>query len=84
MTFPRQQCTKLHNTNPIERPDKDVKRRADDVRIFTSEASIIRLIGAALSEQNDAWQSASRNMMVEPFAQTDAEEIDPILNIKPA
>ena len=46
-----------------------------------NEASIMRLIGAVLFEQNDEWQTASRYMMVEAFAQIDKEEIDPILSI---
>lgn len=45
------------------------------------EAVIIRLIGAVLFEQNDEWQTSSRYMMVEAFAQIDKEEIDPILSI---
>lgn len=40
MSFPRQ-----HRTNPIERLNKDVKRRADAVGVFPSAASIMRLIG---------------------------------------
>jgi transposase-like protein len=69
MSFPRQHRTKLHSTNPIERLNKEVKRRADVVGIFPNEASITRLIGAVLFEQNDEWQIASRYMMVEAFAQ---------------
>jgi transposase-like protein len=68
MSFPRQHRTKLHSTNPIERLNKEVKRRADVVGIFPNEASITRLIGAVLFEQNDEWQIASRYMMVEAFA----------------
>lgn len=68
-------------TNPIERLNKEVKRRADVVGIFPNEASIMRLIGAVLFEQNDEWQTSSRYMMVEAFAQIDKEEIDPILSI---
>ena len=41
----------------------------------------MRLIGAVLFEQNDEWQTSSRYMMVEAFAQIDKEEIDPILSI---
>jgi putative transposase len=81
MAFPRQHRTKLHSTNPIERLNKEVKRRADVVGIFPNEASIMRLIGAVLLEQNDEWQTSSRYMMVEAFAQIDKEEIDPILSI---
>ncbi|MCE8556908.1 transposase [Ruegeria pomeroyi] len=57
----------LH-TNPIERLNKEVKRRADVAGIFPNEASIMRLIGAVLFEQSDEWQAASRYMMVEAFA----------------
>ena len=46
-----------------------------------NEASIIRLIGAVLFEQNDEWQTANRYMMVEAFTQIDKEEIDPIHSI---
>ena len=81
MSFPRQHRTKLHSTNPIERLNKEVKRRADVVGIFPNEASIMRLIGAVLFEQNDERLTASRYMMVEAFAQIDKEEIDPILSI---
>lgn len=81
MSFPAQHRAKLHSTNPIERLNKEVKRRADVVGIFPNEASITRLIGAVLFEQNDEWQTASRYMMVEAFAEIDHEETDPILSL---
>ena len=58
--FPRWHRKKLHSTNPIERLDKEVRRRADVVGIVPNETSIMRLIGAGPFEQNDAWQTASR------------------------
>ncbi|TRD19863.1 transposase, partial [Palleronia caenipelagi] len=76
-----------------ERLNKEVKRRADVVGFGPSfepmavrpslpnEASIIRLIGAVLFEQNDEWQTASRYMQVEAFTQIDHEQTDPILSI---
>ena len=55
LDFPEQHRSKLHSTNPLERLNKEVKRRADVVGIFPCEASIIRLIGAVLLEQNDVY-----------------------------
>jgi len=69
MAFPPQHRTKLHSTNPLERLNKEVKRRADVVGIFPSEASIIRLIGAVLLEANDEWQMQHRYMGVEAMGE---------------
>ncbi len=69
MPFPAQHRTKLHSTNPLERLNKEVKRRADVVGIFPSEASIIRLIGAVLLEANDEWQMQHRYMGVEAMGE---------------
>ena len=68
MGFPEQHRAKLHSTNPLERLNKEVKRRADVVGIFPSEQSIIRLIGAVLLEQNDEWQLQHRYMQAEGMA----------------
>jgi transposase-like protein len=69
MAFPAQHRTKLHSTNPLERLNKEVKRRADVVGIFPNEASITRLIGAVLLEQNDEWQLQHRYMQLEAMAE---------------
>ncbi len=68
MAFPAQHRTKRHSVNTLERLNKEVKRRADVVGIFPSEASIIRLIGAVLLEANDEWQMQHRYMGVEAMA----------------
>jgi hypothetical protein len=47
----------------------------------TSEQALVAVIGAVLFEQNDEWQTSSRYMMVEAFAQIDKEEVDPIRSI---
>jgi len=69
MDFPVQHRTKLHGTNPIERPNKEVKRRADVVGTFPDEGSITRLIGAVLLEANDEWQTQHRYMQTEVMAE---------------
>jgi transposase-like protein len=70
MHFPAQHRIKLHSTNPLERLNKEIKRRADVVGIFPNEASITRLIGAILLEQNDEWAvQRGRYMTLESVAQ---------------
>ena len=56
-------------TNPIERVNKEVKRRADVVGIFPDEAAIVRLVGAVLLELNDEWQLQHRYMQTEAMAE---------------
>ncbi len=53
-------------TNPLERLNREVKRRADVVGIFPNEESIVRLVGAILLEQSDEWATQrSRHMTLE-------------------
>ena len=60
--YPASHRVKLHSTNTLERLNKEVKRRANVVGIFPNEASILRLIGAVLMEQNEEWQLQHRYM----------------------
>ena len=80
LAFPAQHRTKLHSTNPLERLNKEVKRRADVVGIFPNEASIIRLIGAVLLEQNDEWLLQCRYMQIEGMV----ELAPPLIDADPA
>ena len=76
MAFPAQHRSKLHSTNPLERLNKEVKRRADVVGIFPNEDSIVRLIGAVLLEANDEWQLLSRYMQVEAMAELNPSTVE--------
>ena len=80
MAFPAQHRAKLHSTNPLERLNKEVKRRADVVGIFPNEPSIVRLIGAVLLEQNDEWLLQHRYMQIEGMA----DITPPLIDVDPA
>ena len=51
MGFPREHRTKIHSTNPLERVNKEIKRRTNVVGIFPNDEAIVRLVGAILIEQ---------------------------------
>jgi len=58
--LPLEHQRQLHSTNPLERLNKEIKRRSNVVGIFPNPASVIRLVGAILLEQDDEWTVAER------------------------
>jgi len=63
--FPRGHWRKIASTNPLERINKEIKRRSNVVGIFPDDASVIRLVGAVLLDQHDDWAIAERRYLSE-------------------
>jgi transposase-like protein len=53
MDFPREHWAQISSTNPLERVNREIKRRADVIGIFRNDGAIIRLVGALMLETND-------------------------------
>ena len=58
--FPQDHWRQIRSTNPLERLNKELRRRVRAVGLFPDEASVLRLLGSILVEQDDEWRVADR------------------------
>ena len=74
--FPPEHWSRIYSTNPLERLNKEIKRRTYVVGVFPDEASVIRLVGSVLMEIADEWQVSRRYFSQESMRRlTDPEPL---------
>jgi len=78
--FPRSHWVKTWSNNPLERINKEIKRRSRVVGIFPNEASVVRLVGAVLADTHDEWQVHERRY----FSEASMALLDPTRDTEPA
>lgn len=63
--FPSQHWQQIWSTNPLERVNKEIKRRTNVVGTFPNPEALLRLTGHVLIEQHDEWDAAERRYFSE-------------------
>jgi len=79
LAFPAAHWRQIWSNNPLERLNKEVKRRTNVVGIFPNPAAVVRLVGMVLAEQHDEWQAGRRYFSAESLAKLRLAGEEPLL-----
>ena len=82
MAFPMEHWTRIYSTNPLERLNREIKRRTDVVGVFPDEPSVVRLVGAVLMERADEWEVERRPFSLESMRKLTAPESEALLQLE--
>ncbi|UFS61116.1 IS256 family transposase [Subtercola endophyticus] len=75
-SFPPKHWRQIWSTNPLERVNKEIKRRTDVVGVFPNPAAMLRLAGSVLVEQHDEWEAGERRY----FSEASMKELNAVTN----
>ena len=83
MAFPPEHWTRIYSTNPLERLNREIRRRTDVVGVFPDEAATLRLVGALLIERADDWEVERRPFSLESMRKLTAPDPADLLVAEP-
>ena len=61
-TFPEEHHRSIHSVNPLERLNREIRRRTRVVGVFPDRSSVYRLVGTLLMNTDEDWRAGRRYM----------------------